>query len=170
MGNNGEILTMAAPQFIQRRYIKLDSAGLVIGDNETSTWDYEWAKFDAAPLPAGLLEVTTHPDWAGPGSLVGRRWTGTSFEMVPPAPVRVLSPIDFARRFTLAEEAAIDALSDNDRIVKVWIRRLSLATSVNLDHADVVAGLAYLKSVGIPAIWPDIATANKRAAEIRANG
>lgn len=161
---------MADPRFIQRRYVKMDGTGLITGDNETAAWDFEWAKYDADPLPPGVLEVTNRPDWAGPGSLIGHRWTGTSFEVVPPKPVRMLSPIDFARRFTLTEEAAIDALSDIDRIVKVWIRRLSLATSVNLDHADVVAGLSYLKSVGIPAIWPDIATANRRVAEIRANG
>ena len=100
----------------------------------------------------------------------GYRWTGTIFERIPPAPVRVLSPLDFARRFTLAEEGAIDTLSATNVTVKAWARRLSLATSVNLDHSDVVVGLAYLKSIGIPAIWPDATTADRRIAEIRANG
>lgn len=80
----------------------------------------------------------------------------------------MLTPIDFARRFTMAEETAIDALSESNRIVSAWMRRLSLAESVNLDHRDVVAGLAYLKSVGIPSVWPDAETANARIAAIRA--
>ena len=100
----------------------------------------------------------------------GHRWTGTVFVRITPAPVRVLSPLDFSRRFTLAEEGAIDTLSTTNVTVKAWARRLSLATSVNLDHADVTAGLTYLKSIGIPAIWPDATTADRRITEIRANG
>ena len=100
----------------------------------------------------------------------GQRWTGTVFEPIPPRPVRVLSPLDFARRFTLAEEGAIDTLATTNVTVKAWARRLSLSTSVNLDHADVAGGLAYLKSIGIPAIWPDATTADRRIVEIRANG
>ena len=100
----------------------------------------------------------------------GQRWTGTVFEPIPRPPVRVLSPLDFARRFTLAEEGAIDTLATTNVTVKAWARRLSLSTSVNLDHADVAGGLAYLKSIGIPDIWPDVTTADRRIAEIRRNG
>ncbi|OFW37665.1 MAG: hypothetical protein A3J29_06220 [Acidobacteria bacterium RIFCSPLOWO2_12_FULL_67_14b] len=117
------------------------------------------------PAPGGQarIDVSASPD----GSYSGKRWNGIAFEVIPPAPVRVLSRLDFARRFTLAEEASIDALADTNRAVKAWMRRLSLADSVNLDRADVAAGLAYLKSVGIPSVWPDGATADRRIAEIR---
>lgn len=102
-------------------------------------------------------------------SVIGLKWVGgTTFAPFPPAPLRVVSPLDFARRFTMAEDRAIDALADTDRTVKAWMRRLSLADSVNLDHADVAAGLAYLKSVGIPSVWADAAAADTRIAAIRA--
>ena len=157
-------------EFLLRRYVKVNASNIVTGDNETSALDFEWAKFDAQPLPAGLIEVTTHPDWSGGGSLIGRRWTGTQFEIIPPAPARVISPVAFTRRFTLAEEAAIDTLADTNRIVKIWRYRLTLAQHVDLDHADVAAGLAYIKSVGIPSVWADVATADQRIRDIRANG
>ena len=99
-----------------------------------------------------------------------KRWNGSAFIDIPPAPVRVISPVDFARRFTLAEEAAIDTLADTNRIVKIWRYRLTLAQRVDLDHADVAAGLAYIKSVGIPSVWADAATADQRIRDIRANG
>ena len=100
-------------------------------------------------------------------SYSGQRWNGLGFEPMPPDPIRVLSPLEFVRRFTIAEEIAIDALAETDRTVKVWQHRLSLATSVNLDHADVAAGLAYVKSVGIPSVWATEQVANRRIAEIR---
>ena len=100
----------------------------------------------------------------------GHRWDGTAFVRIPPAPIRVLTPLEFARRFTLAEDTAIDTLADTDRIVKAWRYRLALAQQVDLDHADVAAGLAYVKSVGIPSVWADVTTADRRIREIRANG
>ena len=117
---------------------------------------------------AGRTHITLQADDTADYS--GYRWTGTTFEPIPRPPVRVLSPLDFSRRFTFAEEGAIDTLSTTNVTVKAWARRLSLATAVNLDHADVTAGLAYLKSIGIPAIWPDATTADRRITEIRANG
>lgn len=101
-------------------------------------------------------------------SFSGLRWNGSAFEAIPPAPVRVLSAADFARRFTMAEETAIDTLADTNRVVKAWMRRLMLVQTVHLDHADVINGLAYLKSVGVPSIWADVATADRRIVEIRA--
>ena len=130
----------------------------------------QWAGGDAQELAsvAGLTHIVLESGDAT--DYGGHRWTGTRFERIPAPPLRVLSPIEFARRFTLAEEISIDTLSATNLTVKAWMRRVSLATSINLDHPDVAAGLAYLKSIGIPAIWPDTATADRRAAEIRANG
>ena len=96
----------------------------------------------------------------------GKRWNGSTFEAIPPAPVRVLSPLDFARRFSLTEEAEIDTLSDSNKRVKAWMRRLSLAGTVNLDHPDVALGLQFIKSVGIPSVWANEAQADRRIAEI----
>lgn len=101
-------------------------------------------------------------------SYSGTRWNGSAFEPIPPAPVRVIPAIDFMRRFTREEENAIDALADTNRDVKRWMRRAMKVDTVNLDHAEVIGGLAYLKSVGIPSVWADTATADARIIEIRA--
>jgi hypothetical protein len=84
-----------------------------------------------------------------------------------PAPTRLLSPLDFCRRFTLQEDAAIDDLAQTNGILRAFMRRLSLASTVNLDHQDVISGLALIKAIGVPSVWPDIATADARIAEIR---
>ena len=152
---------------LTRRYVRLNAGNIVVADNESIAPEDTWATYE---VPADLVNVTNHPQWGGPGSLIGRRWTGEVFEVIPPAPIRVLSPVDFTRRFTLAEETAIDILADTNRIVKVWRYRLTLAQRVDLDHADVAAGLAYIKSVGIPSVWADVATADQRIRDIRANG
>lgn len=142
---------------MKRLAIVEDATGLVV---------QEWRGGDEQSIAAtaGYTQVALAEDVP---SVAGWTWTGgTTFKAPPPS--RTIAPIDFARRFTLAEEAAIDALSESDRIVKAWMRRLTLATSVDLDHADIVNGLAYLKSVGIPSVWADTATADRRIVEIRA--
>lgn len=141
---------------------------IVTIDDVTGNVLGEWSggnEQDLAPVAGRTYITLAEGDTA---SHMGLRWNGSSFELIPPAPVRVLSPIDFARRFTRAEETAIDTLADTNRIVKALMRRLTLVQTVNLDHADVIAGLAYLKSVGIPSVWADAATADSRIAAIRA--
>lgn len=129
----------------------------------------EWSGGDEQELTlvAGRTYITLAA--GDTASHSGQRWNGSSFELIPPAPVRVLSTIDFARRFQRAEETAIATLADSNRIVQALMRRLTLAQSVNLDHADVINGLAYLKSVGIPSVWADEQTADARIAAIRSS-
>lgn len=75
------------------------------------------------------------------------------------APVtRVISKLAFRRRFTLAERVAID--SSSDPVVKTMLTDMSLADVIDLDDADIVAGLAYLESISLLVAG--------RAAEIRA--
>ena len=70
---------------------------------------------------------------------------------------RVVSKLEFRRRFTLAERVAVDSATD----ATVNTLRIDLATAeeINLDDADVVAGLAYLEQLEL--------IAGGRAAEIR---
>jgi len=102
-------------------------------------------------------------EWRGDDEGALARTPGYSYVPLP----RIVSPVEFARRFTMREEVAIDTLAETDRTVRAWMRRLSLATLVDLDHPDVLAGLAYLRLVGIPVVWPDAATADQRIQEIR---
>lgn len=65
-----------------------------------------------------------------------------------PAVVRLaLSRLEFRRLFTFSERVAVD--SSADPVVRTFCTDLSLAESVNLDDADVVAGLAYLEGAGL---------------------
>tara|TARA_R110000737_G_scaffold331244_2_gene347364 strand:- start:461 stop:958 length:498 start_codon:yes stop_codon:yes gene_type:complete len=82
---------MADAAMTTRRYVFLDGAGKVTGDNETATWPHEWAKFDQLPLPATQVDVTDDPKWKGVGSLVGHaRNAATGRFTPPPPPVTVL--------------------------------------------------------------------------------
>ena len=141
---------------------------IITTDDATGNVLSQWAGGDEQEL-APVASRTHRTLQAGDAADYSeKRWTGTAFVSKAARPVRVISPLDFARRFTLAEEGAIDTLSDSNKTVKAWMRRLTLATSVNLDHQDVIAGLAYMKAVGVPAIWPDEATADTRITAIRA--
>lgn len=79
----------------------------------------------------------------------GKRWTGAAFEDAPVVKSRLLSRIDFMRRFTQAERIAIRAAGENNQIVKDTVFMLDAAMTVNMDHSDVAAALAYLTQLAI---------------------
>lgn len=117
------------------------------------------------------------PTITGPSSYSGMRWNGTAFEPIPPAPVRKIDSLDFVRRFTAAEETAVDKGDEaGDFNIRAAKRRLSLVKDqVDLDHADVIYYLGYLKQKSLDPltptdqrVWPDAATADTRIAAIRA--
>lgn len=96
----------------------------------------------ASPLPAGLAakEVgATRPtgDW-DPVTLA-------FVASVPVAP-RAIDPIEFMRRFTMQEEAAIRAAAKSDPMVEVLLARLTVPTlrQIHLDHPETQQGMAYL--------------------------
>ena len=144
-----------------RRYVIVETAT----GNVKSVW--QGGDEQDITAPEGCLKIAIVTD--DTTDYTRKRWNGRSFDDIPPAPPsRILLPIDFVRRFTIDEDIAIDTLADTNKRVKAWRRRLEIVTSVRLDHPEVIAGLAYLKSVGIPFIWPDEATADVRIAAIRA--
>ena len=121
------------------------SKRLVTTDDATGRVISEWQGGDEQDLAP--VVGRTHRAVTGEASYSGRRWNGTAFEPIVPPPVRTISPLDFARLFTQAEDEAIDASIDT--AVKFLRRRLNLATTVNLDHADVVNGTLLLVSKGL---------------------
>ena len=66
----------------------------------------------------------------------------------PPAPVTVISRLDFLRRFTRAERIALRAAETTDPVVADFLLMLTLAEDVDLTSPDVTDGLAYLEGNG----------------------
>lgn len=119
---------------------------LVTTDDATGAVIDQWSGGEEQTLAP--VAGRTHRDVPNDDTnYIGMRWTGTAFEAMRPVAPRVISKLDFARLFTQAEDVAIDASPDVD--VRFLARRLRLADSVNLDHADVAAGLDVLIAKGL---------------------
>jgi hypothetical protein len=98
-------------------------------------------------------EYVQVPDAVEPGFVK----TGRKFEAPvpvapaaspPPAPVTVISRLNFLRRFTRAERIALRAAETTDPVVADFLLMLTLAEDVDLTSADVTEGLAYLEANG----------------------
>jgi hypothetical protein len=67
---------------------------------------------------------------------------------------RIISPLEFRRRFTAAERAAIttaagQAAAGGNPQLQMWMDDLAAAGEVDLDNADVAAGIAALAGAGL---------------------
>lgn len=104
----------------------LMSVGTVVADDATLAAK-GFAKLDlGASRPEGV--------W-NPASL--------AFDPPPPAP-RTLTPSTFKQRFTLAERTAIRAAGATDMVIADYLDILATARDVDLNDANVVAGLDYM--------------------------
>lgn len=93
----------------------------------------------------GWLEASDKPE-AWPGKLVVWRkgqWRQVDAPAPPPPAPRILSRIDFQRRFTVEELAAIQGA--DDPLVKNFLFSLTIVLNVDLDNADTQAGVGYLE-------------------------
>lgn len=115
----------------------------------TSEWRGDSASLPPTQPGRAFVEVTGQPaqDYRT------KRWTGSAWEAATPPLLRVLSPIEFSRRFGDTELVAVDNASqlptDAGARIRVALRKMSLATTVNLDHPDVDKYLLLLKNAGI---------------------
>lgn len=81
-----------------------------------------------------------HPDWSAIGPMA---------PPPPPPESRELSVLDFRRRFTLTEKAAIYTAAETNPLLRAWLDDLAVATSAHLDHPDVIEALDALAQLGI---------------------
>lgn len=81
---------------------------------------------------------------------------------------KVVRTRDLLRRITDAEHDAIEDLSKTNRRLGRLMRLMLSDGSTDVNHPEFVQGWAYIKSIGIPAVWPDAATADAAIARIRA--
>ena len=70
-----------------------------------------------------------------------------------PAP-RAIPALDFRRRFTPAERAAVTlaascALEQGDATLQVWLDDVNAALAVHLDHPEVAEGIGALVTAGL---------------------
>ena len=73
---------------------------------------------------------------------------------VPPTAPRAIPALEFRRRFTPAERAAVTlaasrGLERGDATLQVWLDDVNAALAVHLDHPEVVEGIAALVTAGL---------------------
>lgn len=95
--------------------------------------------YDVARVPDGM---PVGPGWA---------WNGVDFAEPAPQAVEeiVLSPIDFMRRFTFPEWAAIKAERGDDPVVDYVMTLFEVTPIVRLAHVDTAFGIGYFEHVGL---------------------
>ena len=102
------------------------------------------------------------------GTAGNGRWVNNALVPYQPTPSRTIAASEFIDRLTVAEDEAIETLANTRPKISAWLRRMTIRGAVNLDSAELIAVLAYLKAQGVPTLWPDNATADARIAAIRA--
>lgn len=87
---------------------------------------------------------------------IGRHWTGTAFEDVPAAPIRIIRDWQFRDRFTQAQLVGImrAAMSGDDTAAFVWLKISTASDGVNLDDPSHIAGVQYVATT-YPALGID---------------
>ncbi len=130
---------------ITKHFIRKDGAGVVDGaltvtrDEADPIW---------STLPSELIDVTTHPDWRGDGSMLGGSYAGGTFTPPAPAPqmlskavfIGLLSDAEFAAMFMPATPTIPHA--------KALAQWAAAATPFSL-HDPLVAGLlAFAEGAG----------------------
>lgn len=90
-----------------------------------------------------------------PDALVQLGYSGIGFFPVPdpapdPAPVtRDLSRILFLQRMTPATRIAIRAAGRSNPIIEDFLDLISATDTINLDAADTIMGVGYMRSLGL---------------------
>lgn len=94
---------------------------------------------------------------------------GGQYSVVPNPGRRQIARGDFISRITVQEHMAFKALTKvNDEAAVLW-DRLMARDMIHLDAPELVMAFQFLKSVGIPAVWADAATADARLAQLFAD-
>ena len=88
------------------------------------------------------------PDHIGPG------WTtpdgGATFAAPAPQPVaKVISKVQYLKRFTQAERIAIREAAKTSAVVNDYVQLLDAASDVDLADPDTVAGVQQLEAAGL---------------------
>ena len=103
-----------------------------------------------------VIESETDPDgingaWVGCGDASpGWLYDGATF--APPAPVvlpKILTKVQYLKRFTQAERIAIREAAKTSAVVNDYVQLLDASSDVDLADEDTVAGAQQLESAGL---------------------
>lgn len=103
-----------------------------------------------------VIESETDPDgingeWIACGD-AGPGWTYDGSTFAPPAPVvlpKIISKVQYLKRFTQAERIAIREAAKTSAVVNDYVQLLDAASDVDLADPDTVAGVQQLESAGL---------------------
>lgn len=110
---------------------------------------------EPGPLPPELVGLDdaslANLSWADASlGYVGRGFFPVEVqEPAPPAEPRRLPRIAFLQRIAVGTRLAIRAAAKTDPLIEDFLDLLAATATVELDHADTVAGLGYLVAEGL---------------------
>lgn len=106
----------------------------------------ESSEYHPAEVLHYMIEVTSFDL-----DLLGKRHNETTglFDAVAPAPVRILSHLAFANRFTQTELRAIYTAAKTNVDVEIWLDKFKIANDVELDDQSNIDGLNALEAAGL---------------------
>ena len=64
-------------------------------------------------------------------------------------PMRSLSKLDYLRRFTTEERVAVRTVAKTNAVLEDFMVLMDLASEINLDDPDTIAGVHMLEAVGL---------------------
>lgn len=82
-------------------------------------------------------------------SLLGQSYANGVFTPIPQAPVRILTKLQYMNRFTDSELAGIYTAAKTVVQIEIWLEKFKLATEINLDNPETVAGLMAMEAAGL---------------------
>jgi hypothetical protein len=123
--------------------------------NQTNDPAYAIAAFGDVPLPDGRTKRVTGVVTNGIHQL--RDATAQEIADIDAAQPLWIDGREVMRRLAASTHLGLERLSQTDATVcKLW-NTLKAGGNVNVHSAEFIEGAAYLGTVGIPSVWPDVA-------------
>ena len=94
------------------------------------------------PVDGDLIRIT----YANGSTEEKQYWSPV---VVPPAPVRVLTKLQYMNRFHDAELAGIYTAAKTVVQVEIWLEKFKLASEINLDDPITIGGLQAMEVAGL---------------------
>ena len=112
------------------------------------------ASFSVVEIPVGIIPDTRTQKWNGSAVVDKTAGELTAYDAAQPL---WIDGREVMRRLAASTHLGLERLSQTDATVcKLW-NTLKAGGNVNVHSAEFTEGAAYLRTVGIPSVWPDVA-------------